>query len=51
MTLRQPLRGLLFHKRESQRLPTEMQFHLDVLIGKKKCHGMPPGEARYAAMR
>lgn len=50
-TLRLRLRGLLFHKRESQRLRTEMHFHLEALIAENIAAGMPLEEARYAAMR
>jgi predicted permease len=49
-TLRLRLRGLLFHKRESQRLRAEMQFHLESLIAENVAAGMSSEEARYAAM-
>jgi predicted permease len=45
------LRGLLFHKREEQRLDAEMQFHLDGLIAENIAAGMSSAEARYAALR
>ncbi|HEX3837885.1 MAG TPA: permease prefix domain 1-containing protein, partial [Steroidobacteraceae bacterium] len=45
------LRGLVFHNRERRRLREEMQFHFDALIAENIAAGMPPGEARHAAMR
>src|ERR1700760_869666 len=50
-TLRLHLRGLLFRKREKQRLDAEVGFHLDALIAENVAAGMPPDEARYAAIR
>src|SRR4051794_37798965 len=49
--MRLRLRGLLFHKGESLRLRTEMQFHLESLIAENIASGMAPGEARYAALQ
>ena len=49
--LRLGLRALLFRKRESERLRAEMQLHLDGLIAENIAAGMPPEDARYAAMR
>jgi predicted permease len=50
-TLRLRLRSLLFRKRAGEHLQAEMQFHLDGLIAENIAAGMPPEEARYAAMR
>ena len=49
--LRLGLRALLFRRRESERLRTEMQLHLDGLIAENIAAGMSPDDARYAAMR
>ncbi len=50
-TIRLRLRGLLFHNRERLRLQTEIKFHLDALTAENIAAGMPPEEARRAAMR
>jgi hypothetical protein len=49
--MRLRLRGLVFQKRERQRLRMEMQFHFDALVAENIAAGMPPDEARHAAMR
>jgi putative ABC transport system permease protein len=45
------MRGLLFNNRERLRLQAELKFHLDALIAENIAAGMPPDEARHAAMR
>jgi predicted permease len=43
---------MLFHRRrESQRLDSELSFHLEQQIGENIAAGMSPDEARYAARR
>lgn len=50
-TVRLRLRGVLFRKQEHSRLQEEMEFHLEALIAENLAAGLPPDEARYAAMR
>ncbi|MGA9718728.1 MAG: ABC transporter permease [Acidobacteriaceae bacterium] len=50
-TTRMRMRGLLFHNRERLRLQAEIKFHLDALTAENIAAGMPPEEARRAAMR
>ncbi len=50
-TMRMRMRGLLFHNRERLRLQAEIKFHLDALTAENIAAGMPPEEARRAAMR
>ena len=50
-TIRMRMRGLLFHNRERLRLQAEIKFHLDALTAENIAAGMPPEEARRAAMR
>jgi predicted permease len=43
---------MLFHrKREAERLEAELQFHLEQQIAENAAFGMPPDEARRAALR
>jgi predicted permease len=43
---------MLFRRRvQTARLDNELQFHLDQQIKENLAHGMPPTEARYAALR
>src|SRR6202453_2878390 len=43
---------MLFRRRvQTARLDNELQFHLDQQIKENPAHGMPPTEARYAALR
>jgi predicted permease len=52
--LREPLRSirsLLRRRQEEQQLSEELQFHLERQIEQNLAAGMPPEEARYAALR
>jgi putative ABC transport system permease protein len=45
------LRGLLQHNRAETELDEELRFHLERQIEQNIARGLPPTEARYAAMR
>jgi putative ABC transport system permease protein len=45
------LRSLFRHGRVEQELTEELRFHLEKLIEEKIAKGMPPEDARYAALR
>lgn len=49
--LRLRLRSLLFRKRVEQELEEEVRYHLERQIQENISAGMPPDEARYAALR
>jgi predicted permease len=45
------IRSLFRRRREEQQLDEELQFHLERQIEQNRAAGMPPEEARYAALR
>src|SRR6516164_1892772 len=49
--LQHSIRSLFRRRQEEQQLYDELQFHLDRQIEENLAAGMPPDEARYAALR
>jgi len=45
------IRSLFRRRQEEQQLHDELQFHLECQIEQNLAAGMPPEEARYAALR